>query len=699
MHKHLLTILIFFALNKCLFSQILYSNSFSNLSLQSYSNINSVTLNTTVPSEFTLINDAYTNNTGSINNPNAPFQVPVLNSAGWAVVYNPVVNDTFLVSTSWLTNTTTTADRWLISNTITNISANTVLTWLAMSPDAAYPDGYEVYVTNKTGILTAADFSLIDTVFTIPDGHTAGGGEKNIWTRRSASLKSFAGQIIRFAFRNKSKNMFQIWIDDIEIKTLPKWLDLEATALITEKYVLINTSDTVRINVTNRGAESVSTAVLNYQYGTSSANTQTFTFANKLKPLQNNTLLFNLPFSISSQGYYPLKCWINSVNGIGDDYNLNDTAKFFITVQSVSPHKNVMVEQFVSASDAESVDAQEKLRQFAYAANTIVTVNIHDGDSLFEANSFAVINTYRKNYSTALIDRVYFDGITNTVKRPNYASRIDKRLKAVTPVSVSIINKTFNTLTRLLSFTVKADFLGEVKGDYRLNAYLTENNVYGKANDSTINGYNQLSNYFNVPISPYYQMGYYSALNNAWVLDAWHYKHQQVLIHSFNGSFGTAGVIPSGGGTQGQSFQQTFTLTIPTSSNGVYKFNPDNIYIVGFAAEYNSDINQRNILNVVKEKLNSNYEVVGISENNIGASVAFYPNPTEGKVFLHIDDKNTIDGVRIYDVLGNCLIQNHNNNKENNFELQLSELTNGVYFLVFNYKETVRVQKIILQKK
>lgn len=57
--------------------------------------------------------------------------------------------DTFAVSTSWL-KPTGTANNWLITPTINNITANSVLTWEAMAPDLNNQDGYEVYVTTNT---------------------------------------------------------------------------------------------------------------------------------------------------------------------------------------------------------------------------------------------------------------------------------------------------------------------------------------------------------------------------------------------------------------------------------------------------------------------------------------------------------------------------------------------------------------------
>lgn len=679
-------------------AQILYSNSLGNLTLQSYTSGNVISQYTTVPNSFSVINDGFTNNPGALNNPNSPFHVPALNTTGWAVGYNSNLNDTFLVSTSWLSTSGITVDRWVITNTVTNISANTVLTWLAMSPDAAYPDGYEVYGTTKTGVLTSLDFTIGDRLFQLPDGNTQGGGEKSVWTRRSISLGAFAGQTLRFAFRNNSKNMFQLWIDDIEVKTLSNNLDAEAVSLETKKYFLINSPQTIKLSLINKGAVNISSVTVNYKYGTSPVNSQTFGFANGLAYLQTQTLTFGLPYSISSPGYYPVKSWISAVNGVTDPNTSNDTARFFVTVQSSSPQKNVLVEQFLSAKDGDSPESQQKL--LGVQSGSVIAVNIHSSDSLNEINSSLITGAYLKSFSSAMIDRVYFnDLLTNTIKTPYYVSHIDSELKVITPASISIINKTYNIVTKQLAFTLKADFVGEVQGDYRINAYLTENNVYGNLADTTVNGYNQLSNYYNVPWSIYYQKGYFSPSENSWVLDALHYKHQNVLVYSFDGYFGNAGLIPLTGGTQGQSYQKTFTLSVPTTTNGIYKFNSDNLYIVGFVAEYNADKYQRNILNVVKEKITNNSEVVSIKENYNNAAVSIYPNPCNGVLFLNKLSLNKNYNLKIYNLLGKCIYERIIVNVNSTEKIYLSNISDGIYIIeISSDKENFR-KKFIIQNK
>src|SRR4051812_29748452 len=93
---------LFTFLTIALRSQILFSDKFNTLSLQTFTNTSHSTSYTTVPTTYSYIDDIYTNFIGTFNSPNRPFEVPALKTKGWAVGFNTMDNDTFLISTSWL---------------------------------------------------------------------------------------------------------------------------------------------------------------------------------------------------------------------------------------------------------------------------------------------------------------------------------------------------------------------------------------------------------------------------------------------------------------------------------------------------------------------------------------------------------------------------------------------------------------------
>lgn len=676
-------------------AQTLFTERFGTLALTSYTTGSSVSQYTLAPANFQLIEDNNANNIGTQNNYNVPFQIPALKNSGWVVAYNSNVNDTFLVSTSWFDNNALSADRWIITPTV-NVGPNTVITWMAMSPDPSSPDGYEVYGTNKTGTLTSGDFTLGDKLFSVADGNTSGGGERSTWTRRSVYLGLFQGQTLRFAFRNNSKNMYQLWIDDIEVINQAKSRDAQVSGIMAKKYFLINTPQTLIAEVKNTGAVNINTVVLNYKYGNSSVNTQTFVLTNSLTAFQTQTFAFPQTFNFTSAGLNDLQVWLSAVNGTVDEDNTNDTLKMSISALASAPTKSVLVEQFVSAYDGESPDAQERGASLQNAG--AVVVNIHDNDLLEVAEAGTLINNYKKTSSTALIDRVYFPDLkASAVKRTQYYDKFISQGVQSSPVKVSVANVNYFPGTNALSFQVNAEFFGAVKGDLRLGAYLVENNVYGSKTDTTVNGYNQLSNYYNVPWSPYYQLGYFSVPMNAHVLDPWRFKHQNVLVHLFDGSDGAAGVIPLSGVTTGQIFSKSYLYTVVTPT-GISKFNPDNLYIVAFVAEYDADLKKKDVLNVTKVKVTSGAEVIGVTERSVRSNIQIYPNPVCDEVHIDLGNYKGIVGIEIRDALGKMILKTNYNNKDEGKLLDVRGLEEGLYFLTIEQGLEKSTLKLIKQK-
>jgi hypothetical protein len=624
-----------------------------------------------------------------------------LKTTGWAVGYNSIEADTFLVSTSWL-DTNTYVRRFIVSPVISSVTANSVLSWEAMAPDANFPDGYEVYVTtNTSGTLTANDFTTSNRVFYLADGNTPGQGEKNTWTKHGISLAAYAGQNIRIAFKNISQNMYQLWIDDIVVQDLPNSLDAELTpGNGFYKYNVPNAFGPVICRITNRGFTDISKLTLNYSITGVNNVSETFILSTPMRPYAVNDFTFSTAYNISTPGYYKVKIWVNSVNLMADVNPNNDTTNTYICIVTSAPAKNTLVEQFLKTSDGYSPDGQEKLK--ALASSSVITVNYHDADSLAVPTATSLVSIFRKKTSTAMVDRNYFSDINSVpVERTAYSTRINQRKSAVVPVSVSITNQKYDTLTRILNFTVSAAFTGEVKGDYRFNAVLTENNVYGPYNDTTFNGWNQLSFMYNIPFSPYFQMGYYYSPLNGYVLNGGQYKHQNVAEVMLDGSFGVAGIIPSTGGTQGQTYTRAYSYTLPATPVGQFRYTADNMYIVAYVAEHNIDKNFRTVLNCAQSKITSKSEaMVGINEPVASGNVLLYPNPAYSTSYILIPE-NTFRNpvvISLIDLTGREVYHEDTNARFGLMGLEISHIQNGTYFVLLNDGQKTLVRKLVITK-
>lgn len=702
MKKILTSIFILFF--TCTKAQILFSNSFGNLTLQNdiqvFGSKTITTTYTTVPAGYDLINDGFKNNVGTVNAPNQPFNVASLKTTGWAVGYNATEADTFLVSTSWL-DTSAATKRFIVTPVINSISANSVLSWYAKSPDPNFLEGYEVYVTtNTSGTLTASDFTSTP-VFAIADGSTPGQGEKSVWTKHGLSLATYSLQNIRIAFKNISKNMFQLWIDDVVVESITNANDIALTeSPAFYKYNKINNASAVFCTATNLGNNNVNSITLNYQFTGFSVMTQTFVLATPLTPYAKGNYTFTIPYSIPVAGYYPLKISVNKVNGSTDSNANNDTINSNVTIVTAVPAKNTLVEQFLSAYDGYSPDGQEKLK--ALTNGSVIAVNHHDGDSLKTSSIGNLITTYRKKTTTAMVDRTYFSDVNSVpVERTSYATRITQRNSVIVPATISITNKNYDSITRVLNFTVSTTFVGEVKGDYRINAFVTENNVYGPVMDTSYNGWNQLSFMYNIPFSSYFQQGYYLPVQNGYVLAAAKYKHQNVLDASLDGAFGTAGLIPATGGTQGQTYNRAYSYTVPATPAGQFRYMHENMYLVAYVSEYNANPDKCTVLNCTQDKMTSRSEsLVSVSELNSKAEFLLYPNPSYGITNILIPENSFRNRVNIsvIDILGKEVYNQDAGMSFGLIQMNLNHLENGSYFMMLSDGNTKTVKKLVIVK-
>ncbi len=114
------------------------------------------------------------------------------------------------MSTSWFTPAGT-ADRWLISPSITLPANPAALKWDAKAQDPEFPDGYKVMLSTNGGA-TKADFDV--ELFSTT-------GEDAAWKSREANLAAYANTSIRIAFVENSTDMFMILVDNVKVEAAP----------------------------------------------------------------------------------------------------------------------------------------------------------------------------------------------------------------------------------------------------------------------------------------------------------------------------------------------------------------------------------------------------------------------------------------------------------------------------------------------
>lgn len=684
-------------------AQTLYSERFNGLSLTTGTNVtNGLNFGyTNLPTGMVSINNG--NFKADTLSANYPYKAPLQSQKAW-LAYKPTpnanINDTFAVSTSWLLPTGT-AQAWMVTPLINNIASNSVLTWEAMAPDASNADGYEVYISTSTNsVVTVADFSI--KLLTIT-------AENNTWTSRGLSLAAYAGQNVRIAFKNNSTDKYQLWMDDIAVTNITNQYDVVGISSQTYKYALTNTTHSIAATFQNNGYAPITNLTLNYKVGTNATISEIQNFTSPIQYSDKKQLIVSNPFISSVSAYNDLKIWVSNINGQADQLPANDTVVSFITFQSFAPAKKVLIEEITQTQCGFGPDGQEKLK--AVATNTnVVVASVHFLDN-YDTFSNVGLAAYTGNINPienpiGLIDRNYFNDATAfSVDRLNWNTYVTQRQNMVVPATVSITNVSYNSSTREVTATVASNFAGNIKGDYRLNLYVKENNVHGPTGNMS---WYQLSYLYNVPTSAFYQVGALApgAPTNpvSYMLNENEYK-QQYLINDMLGSVdGLAGIIPTNGITAGQTYSTSFTYTLPTaSSDGEFQYNDFNTYLVATVSEYNADIKQRNILNVTEVKLTADPEsVVGVKEQaKLNFDINLYPNPATEAVILSYTLKETqAVTVSVYNTLGELMLFENTTAHagKTNQVMNVSNLLSGNYSVVARFKNETLTQKLTIIK-
>lgn len=92
------------------------------------------------------------------------------------------------------------------------------------------------------------------------------------------------------------------------------------------------------------------------------------------------------------------------------------------------------------------------------------------------------------------------------------------------------------------------------------------------------------------------------------------------------------------------------------------------------------------------------YSIIkSVNNNDMDNSFVIYPNPTSGTVF--ISSSQTIGIIKVFDVTGKLVHNQKNNSKQTNTEIDLSALSNGVYFINSYFENgNVSNNKVVISK-
>lgn len=453
-----------------------------------------------------------------------------------------------------------------------------------------------------------------------------------------------------------------------------------------------NSDYDVKVNLTNRGAQTVTSLDLYYSVNGGTP-VKTSLSALNVQPGLANTVAATATTKVSTPTAgikQNLVVWVENVNGSDESNKKNDTARSYTVVNlgAGGAVKRTVLEEGTGAWCQHCPDAHSFMKNLKTThGDKVIMIAHHNGDGMAGAGD-SINRTYLAGYPQGVIDRYFWtDKSSVALNRGDWSDKVSAALAMSTPVEVTVKDIDLNTTTRKLTWKVKVKFYDYyAAADLRVGAMALEDNVRG-----TGSGYDQIisSTYTSNPSHPYYRftspmVGYY---------------HDNVSVGAPSGVWGAK--LPTGKEVVGpeDSFEFTFTHTfpailgsvnMPTSSQFFPKGGsvfangkPVDMRAFGFVSLWNADANARPIINAHEKFLWD--QKAGLPEVKTELNLSAMPNPAADKVMISwTQPAAAVVNAEIVNLAGQTvktLTSVQGQQGYNETEADLSDLNAGVYLI------------------
>ncbi len=683
MKKIFLHLIVFGFLANSLSAQVYrYSETFSTLTTLGWeSSGNNYYQYSVIPSNMVGINANGATALADLQT-NWPFENASVATAAWACV--ATTSDTVGVCTSRLSPAGQ-ADKWLISPPISGLTAVSYLKWEAL-PSGASPNnsGYEVWVSAAAGASsnpTVANFTgtASNKVFSIA-AEAVGP-----WMKHYQSLAAFAGQTVRFAFRNNATAKYKIYLDDILVYD-PLASDIELVSVspagLMNTWGAVNSTKTISGVITSKGSTPITSFTAKYGNGTPVS--QTFSGLN-ITLGQTYTFTFTTPYTIPTASIDPVKVWVELAN---DPNHINDTLATSIKGYSFLPKHKVVFHEATGTGCGWCPRGTVFMDSiFRKQPDNTVLITVHDNN--FGPDPMTV-NAYASGVGQFISSdpNLLTSGQVN-IGDPSYV--FDQYSAHIGDFGLGdlTVTSTFNTTTRVATVVVGATIAStftnnNAQNDFRLAVAFTEMGVTG-----TASGYGQHNYYSSTSQNQPLVGAGHNWQQEASIVPASKMKYDFVARTIAGGFLGQPNSLPNSI-VAGTPYTYTFTYTVPAG----YKEANMRAHALLIDARtwviYNG--------NSVNSILTSVNEVASVEKMDI----SIYPNPasTTTDIQLNLTASQSVL-VNVYNTLGELVYSDTKNNMpagENKITLNTVKFSNGIYNIAVSSKEGVATQKLIINK-
>lgn len=424
-----------------------------------------------------------------------------------------------------------------------------------------------------------------------------------------------------------------------------------------------------RGKIENLGGDTLRTVDVHWQIDNGPVQTKTLTGLN-YAPLTTNTFTVNDSLDINTIGIHDLTVWLSNPNGGTDVNPLNDTISKTINVLSYLPEHRILVEEYTGAWCCPCAGGAVSLAAFADTTPRAIISAIHIGDIMEYSEGPITRGHYIGGYPGATIDRYQFPDGRIDFGPHQLGHFYPDRLDLVDPVEITFLHKSYDSLSRVLTVEVNAEFFVDYpEDDLRLNLMITEDSL---SNEFDANYDQNCSSLF-----PYY--------------------HRHVARATLDGAWGVQNSLPDS--IIVGNYSKLFTWTVPDS------FNLDHLELIGFVHRYSTSPKNRAILNANNigfwepTNLTNTQKIASPVLSNIN----IYPNPfSENLTIAFSLEKATDVSIEVVDVIGQRLkllpsVSLLDGRQIINMEeyLDISRLEFGIYFIKIQIEDQTFTYKVI----
>ena len=460
------------------------------------------------------------------------------------------------------------------------------------------------------------------------------------------------------------------FIDNIKLFT-PLDLDAGLSSVDIPRYVQGGQEFDLKGVVSNEGSTPINSFTVSYTVDGGIA--QSYTVVGQNITL-GNTYSFTHPTAIVLQdiGSHEIVTTVDNVNGGTDLDPSNNTLSKTVGAVTFVPTKKVLAEEATGTWCGWCVRGICFMDYMAETyPETWIGIAVHNGDPMVNAvydDAIPGIIPGFAGYPSVTSDRTAGDSDPSELE-----AGYQRRLSAISPATLDIVNYAWNPDTRLVEFDLQSEFVADINSELRFGVIFVEDSLTG-----TTSQWNQANYYAGGSNGA---MCGFESMPSTIPAAQMHYDH--VAREILDSPFGTEGSLPAEIAL-GSVITYHYSYTIPEG------WNYDKLHIVGFLLDMTTG-----------EVMNANNEIstyVGINSPVFEQGVSVYPNPAND--FMNISfmlNQPEVAGVEIFDLFGKkvAAVTGHEYAEgQNLIRISNEGIANGMYLIKLQIGNRVITRKI-----